>query len=65
MHEDSRINAVIAAMGKFASNTKDDRLSVMVSRAAARLQKQGQPFVEPLTNEERAVIKPFLDRIAA
>lgn len=65
MHQDSRINAVITAMGKFASTTKDDRLSVLVSRAAARLQRQGQPFVDPLTKDEQAVIKPFFERIAA
>ena len=62
------IAQVIARMTRFAANTKDDMLSVKVSRAAQRLMNQPGvnvsgytlPDAKPLTAHELAIIRPFL-----
>lgn len=61
--ENPQLTALIDAMGRFASTTKDDRLSVEVARVAQRLQHVSKPFEKPLTARERAVIRPFLAKI--
>ena len=58
--ENPQLTALIDAMGRFASNTKDDRLSVEVARVAQRLQNVNKPFERPLNARERAIIRPFL-----
>jgi len=68
MDNTAEINKILARMSKFAATTKDDRLSVVVSRAAQRL--ANQPGVRgvthtladerPLTRSELAVIQPFM-----
>ena len=63
--EDSTIEAVIEAMTKFASTTKNDELSVRVARVAQRLQHRGEPFERPLTRGEISIIRPFIKQIAA
>ena len=51
---------LVAKMGEFAAKTKDDRLSVEVSRVANRLSHAGAAFERRLTTRELAVIRPFL-----
>ena len=58
--ENPQLTALIAAMGRFASTTKNDQLSVEVSRVAQRLQHVNKPFERPLSARERAIIRPFL-----
>lgn len=58
---DTKLDAVIAAMTKFASNTGDDRLSVAVARVAQRLQHQGAPFETPLTGKEQRIVNMFIN----
>jgi len=65
MPQDARLEALIEAMTTFAANTKNDLLSVRVSRVAQRLQHRGEPFEKPLTRGEVAIIRPFMARIAA
>jgi hypothetical protein len=64
MTPDNQLDAVIAAMTKFASNTKNDRLSVEVARVASRVQHIGQPFEPPLTRREMSVVRPFVEQVA-
>lgn len=59
----TQIEAVVDAMTRFASNTRDDRISVHVARVAQRLQHQGKPFEKPLTRAERQVIRPFVEHV--
>ena len=61
--ENPQLTALIDAMGRFASNTKNDRLSVEVARVAQRLQHVNKPFEKPLNARERAVIRPFLAKM--
>lgn len=56
---------VVDAMTRFASTTRDDRLSVAVARVAQRLQHAGKAFERPLTRQEISVIRPFLNHVAA
>jgi hypothetical protein len=65
MQQDSQIEALIEAMTKFASTTKNDQLSVRVARVANRLQNRNQPFEKPLTRGELSVIRPFMARLEA
>lgn len=58
--ENPQLTALVEAMTKFASKTKDDRLSVEVARVAQRLQHVNKPFEKPLTRRELAVMRPFL-----
>lgn len=55
-----QLTALIDAMGRFASNTKNDQLSVEVARVVQRLQHANKPFERPLNARERAIIRPFL-----
>jgi hypothetical protein len=63
--ENPQLTALIAAMGRFASTTKNDTLSVEVARVAQRLQHVNKPFERPLNARERAIIRPFLAQQAA
>lgn len=59
----SKIAAVVDEMTRFATETKDDSLSVRVLRAAQRLQTSKTHRQPPLTKEEIATIRPFLRRV--
>lgn len=65
MPRDSTIDSLVEAMTRFASTTRNDRLSVEVARVAQRVRHQGEPFEQPLTARERAVVRPFLARVEA
>jgi hypothetical protein len=54
------VRKLVERMGEFAATTKDDRLSVAVSRVANRLAHAGAAFERRLTPGELAVIRPFL-----
>jgi hypothetical protein len=58
----TQVDAIVEAMTRFASSTRDDRLSVHVARVAQRLRHQGNPFEKPLTRAEQRVIRPFLEQ---
>lgn len=58
-----RIIQLVEVMTRFASNTKDDRMSVIVARTAQRLAHQGEPCERPLTDGELRIIKMFADRV--
>lgn len=68
MDRNTDIAKVIARMTKFAATTKDDHLSVRVSRVAHRLatmpgvnpNAHTQPAFVPLTSTEESIIRPFL-----
>lgn len=55
-------HVIIEAMTQFAVSTPHDRASVLVSRVAARLQAQGEPFEPPLDRCEVAVVRNFIPR---
>ena len=59
----ANIDQVVAAMTRFASSTRDDRLSVSVARVANRLQNQGNPFERPLTAHEQRVVNMFVEHV--
>jgi hypothetical protein len=60
-----RITQLVEVMTLFASNAKDDRMSVIVARTAQRLAHQGEVCERPLTDSELRIIKMFADRIPA
>ena len=60
MNKNTQLDVLIEAMGRFASTTRNDRLSVEVSRVVQRLQNVGKPFARPLSQRDLAVIRPFL-----
>jgi hypothetical protein len=53
------VNAVIAKMNKFATNTKSDDLSVTVARIAQRLHRVDDRYQSPLTDQEMRIINLF------
>jgi hypothetical protein len=59
------LDAVITAMGDFASKTRDDRLSVEVSRVVQRLRARAPNERTTLSRRERAVARPFLRMLEA
>ena len=63
--ENTQLNALVDAMTGFASNTRNDLLSVEVARVAHRLQHLEDLKTRPLTRREHAVIRPFLAKLAA
>ena len=58
------LDSLIEDMSIFSARTRNDQLSVRVARVVARLQHLGEPLEQPLTAAERAVIRPFLARLA-
>jgi hypothetical protein len=54
------VSQLVERMCDFAAKTKDDRISVLVSRVADRLAHQGSLFEKPLDQREIAVIDLFL-----
>ncbi len=63
MNTDITLDRLVEAMTRFASQTRDDRLSVGVARVATRLQNSGNAFERPLTPHEQRVINMFADRL--
>lgn len=55
-----KVAKLVERMFDYAAKTKDDRISVMVSRTADRLAHQGSLFERPLTRHERSVIELFV-----
>ena len=51
---------LVKRMFDFAAKTKDDRVSVLVSRVGDRLAHQGSLFEKPLNKRELAVVELFL-----
>ena len=51
---------LIERMSDFARTTKNDTLSVAVSKVVNRLEHQSALFEIPLTASEIAIIRPFL-----
>jgi hypothetical protein len=59
---------VIKAMGDFAATTKNDALSVCVSRVVQKLHNEGRPFeghYTHITDSDRRIIAIFERRAAA
>ena len=54
------IDKVVERMGNFAATTKDDKLSVMVSRLASRLAHMQDMNSRQLSSADLAIIRPFL-----
>jgi len=52
---------VVTRMGRFAANTRNDRLSNAVARVAKRLQDIDKPCEKPLTQQEQRIIRMFLE----
>lgn len=51
---------LVKRMFDFAARTKDDRISVLVSRVGDRLAHQGSLFEKPLNKREQAVVNLFI-----
>lgn len=62
---DKNARSVVDAMTKFASDTKNDQLSVAVMRVAERFANQGSSFEKPLTAHERRIVKLFINQEVA
>jgi hypothetical protein len=56
----SKVAQLVERMFDYAAKTKDDRVSVLVSRTADRLAHQGSLFEKALDQREIAVINLFL-----
>lgn len=52
--------SLIEKMSEFAMTTKNDTLSIAVSKVIARLENQNALFETPLTKREMTIIAPFL-----
>lgn len=55
-----KVAKLVERMFDYAAKTKDDRVSVLVSRTADRLAHQGSLFEKPLNQREQSVVALFL-----